>query len=326
MLADILTTPLIFIGGKGGVGKTTHAASLAASFAARGERTLIVSTDPAHSLGDVLNLPLAATPTEAAPNLTAIELNPQAIINEHFAQIEHTIQGCANPDMMPALRRHLDAAKTAPGAEEAAMMEAMCRYIVDAPENYDRLIFDTAPTGHTLRLLELPQMMRVWTEGLLAQQQKQQRLHAAADALYEKTGKPNPKTGKTIRWQQAIDVLEQRGRLFHRAGHLLSDAAHTAIVPVMTAENLPLAETKRTVAQLKQFKLPCRQLIVNQLLPEAEADNVFWQQRYARQTAILADIRASFPKQQQFAYCLQSADIRGIPALLAFAETAMTQP
>lgn len=325
MLATALSHyPLIFVGGKGGVGKTTHAAALAASLADSGHSTLIVSTDPAHSLGDVLNVRLSHRPTQLTATLTAIELNPQTIIDAHFAQIENTIMGYSPPDRLPAIKKHLDAAKFAPGAEEAAMLEAICQQILNAPkQGYQHLIFDTAPTGHTLRLLELPQMMRVWTEGLLAQQYKQRQLGDAANALYAQTERENPNQagGKYARWQQAIEVLEKRANLFHQAGHKLTNPNHTTIVPVMTAENLPLAETRRLLAQLKQFHLPCKHLIINQLIPQAQADNPFWQQRYARQTEILQTIATEFTTQTHHHYPLQASDIRGIAALMAFGNT-----
>ena len=171
LIEQLAAQPIIFVGGKGGVGKTTTAAALASYYASQQKKTLIVSTDPAHSLGDVLNIRLSNEKTAVTPYLDAIELNPDIIVDAHFAQVERTISAYANPDMMPKIREHLRLSKSAPGAQEAAMLESMCQHLVSAADaNYEHIIFDTAPTGHTLRLLVLPEMMGAWTDGLLAQQ------------------------------------------------------------------------------------------------------------------------------------------------------------
>ena len=95
--------------------------------------------------------------------------------------------------MLPRLREHLEAAKSSPGAEEAAMLEAICRHVVEQrQQGFQHLVFDTAPTGHTLRLLELPKMMGAWTEGLLAQQGQQQKLREAALPFWQKSGQRHP--------------------------------------------------------------------------------------------------------------------------------------
>lgn len=326
VLQALRDRPLIFVGGKGGVGKTTHAASLACRLAAAGSKVLLVSTDPAHSLGDVLDTPLADTPKALSEHLHALELDPAAMVEQHFAQVLDTIAGYAKPEMLPRLKQHLEAAKAAPGAEEAAMLEAICRYIVDGQRlGFEQIVFDTAPTGHTLRLLELPQMMAAWTEGLLAQQGRQHDLQQAALPFWQKSGKENTllSEGRQQRWQQALDVLKARQQLFHDAGHLLASPEHTSIVLVMIPEMLPLAETRRAVAQLAHFHLPCRHLIVNQIMPGG--DNAFWQERRARQQSILAEIAAAFPGQQLHPYALQASDIRGMDALRRFGETAYLQ-
>lgn len=321
LLQALADKPLIFVGGKGGVGKTTHAASLACRLAALGRKVLVISTDPAHSLGDVLAVPLEGTPRLLTANLSALELNPQQMIDQHFAQVEKTIAAFARPEMLPKLRQHLEAAKASPGAEEAAMLEAICHHVVGhRAQGFDHLVFDTAPTGHTLRLLELPQMMSAWTEGLLAQQGRQQHLREAALPFWQKSQSKHPIMDemKHQRWQQALDVLERRQKLFADAGCLLTDAAHTRIVLVMTSEMLPLAETRRAVEQLRRFHLPCEQLIINQVIPDLPDDNPFWQQRQARQQGIIERIQVDLGALRQFYYALQSADIRGIEALTRF--------
>ena len=322
LVEQLATQPIIFIGGKGGVGKTTTAAALASYYANQGKKTLIVSTDPAHSLGDVLNVPLKNQKTAVTSYLDAIELNPDIIVDEHFAQVERTITSYANPDMMPKIREHLRLSKSAPGAQEAAMLESMCQHLVAAADaGYEHVIFDTAPTGHTLRLLVLPEMMGAWTDGLLAQQRRQAKLRSVANHLgshephNNKNDLANPfAEKKSDRWEQAVSVLEKRKQLFRQAGLLLHDRTQTAIVLVMTADVLPLAETKRAIEQLEDSKLMPAAIVINQLIAPIQSDT-FWRHRAERQQQLMQDIEQSFPKYPLYPIYLQQTDVRGTVAL-----------
>ncbi len=325
LVNQLSTQPIIFVGGKGGVGKTTTAAALACQFATQQKKTLIISTDPAHSLGDVLNIRLNNEKTVITPYLDAIELNPDAIVDAHFAQVERTIMAYANPDMMPKIRKHLQLSKSAPGAQEAAMLESMCQHLVtSADAGYEHVIFDTAPTGHTLRLLVLPEMMGAWTDGLLAQQRRQAKLRSVATHLDGDKDKAmtnkdvaNPfAKNKPDRWEQAVSVLEKRKELFRQAGVLLHDRVQTAIVLVMTADVLPLAETKRAIEQLEAAKLTPAAIIVNQLITPMQTDK-FWQQRADRQQQLMSAIEKNFKHYPLYPIYLQQTDIRGTDALSA---------
>ena len=322
LVTQFINQLIIFVGGKGGVGKTTTAAALASRLAAMQKKTLIVSTDPAHSLGDVLNTRLNHKKTAITPYLDATELNPDVIVDAHFAQVERTITAYANPDMMPKIREHLQLSKSAPGAAEAAMLESMCQHLVSATQmGYEHIIFDTAPTGHTLRLLVLPEMMGAWTDGLLAQQRRQAKLRSVADNLdarqkhQKNQDVANPfAKAKPDRWAQAVSVLENRKALFKQAGELLHDRTQTAIVLVMTADVLPLAETRRTVEQLESAKLTPAAIVVNQLIHPAQTDP-FWQQRAQRQHALMTDIEKQFRRYPLYSIYLQPSDVRGHQAL-----------
>lgn len=332
LVEQLKAQPIIFIGGKGGVGKTTTAAALASYYASQQQKTLIVSTDPAHSLGDVLNTQLNNARTAISPYLDAIELNPDVIVDEHFAQVERTIKSYANPDMMPKIREHLRLSKSAPGAQEAAMLESMCQHLVEAADaGYEHIIFDTAPTGHTLRLLVLPEMMGAWTDGLLAQQRRQAKLRSVATHLDSHNQKNNQKehhtasaqkndvanpfaAKKSDRWEQAVSVLEKRKELFRQAGQLLHDRTQTAIVLVMTADVLPLAETTRAIEQLEDSKLTPAAIVVNQLISPTQSDE-FWRRRAERQQRLMQDIEKNFSKYPLYPIYLQQTDVRGTEAL-----------
>ncbi|WP_367107432.1 ArsA family ATPase [uncultured Psychrobacter sp.] len=323
LVTQLASQPIIFVGGKGGVGKTTTAAALASRFAGENKKTLIISTDPAHSLGDVLNVRLSNERTAITPYLDALELNPDIIVDAHFVQVERTISAYANPDMMPKIREHLRLSKSAPGAQEAAMLESMCQHLVSAADaGYEHIIFDTAPTGHTLRLLVLPEMMGAWTDGLLAQQRRQAKLRSVATRLdsskegaSSKDNVANPfAKHKPDRWEQAVSVLEKRKQLFRQAGELMHDREQTAIILVMTADILPMAETRRAIEQLEASDLTPAAIIVNQLITPTQTDT-FWQQRADRQQQLMRDIEQNFKKYPVYPIYLQQTDVRGVEAL-----------
>ena len=164
---DVLTKNIIFVGGKGGVGKSTTAAAIALQSAEQGFKTLLISTDPAHNVGDIFNTKIGGKTKEIADNLYALEIDPEIETDNYIKSVKENIRGVVHSGMMEEVHRQLDTAKASPGADEAALFDKLISIILEERANFDKLVFDTAPTGHTIRLLSLPELMGVWIKGLL---------------------------------------------------------------------------------------------------------------------------------------------------------------
>lgn len=315
-MEKIVKTPIIFVGGKGGVGKTTISASIATKLANLKRKTLIVSTDPAHSLGDALNLKLSAKKKSITPYLDAIELDSELITNEHFKGIESALRGYANPEMFPKIKEHLELAKDSPGAQEAAILESICEIICNKDE-YDHIVFDTAPTGHTIRLLSLPTIMSAWTNGLMKHQKDQEKLKDAAEVFWskKKDSKFNPfKPSRQGRWEKAVARLEARKELFLRSSKILTNQDESSIFLVMIPQMLPLEETKRAVKSLAKYSIKCSGIFVNQIIPK-EQESDFWKTQVLKQEEILNEIEHSLKNEKKFYIYLSPRDLRGVDEL-----------
>ncbi|MFX0072617.1 MAG: ArsA family ATPase [Candidatus Hermodarchaeota archaeon] len=169
----LLNLKMVMFGGKGGVGKTTCAASSAIWAAEHGRNTLIISTDPAHSLGDSLGVELPPgepTPIDGIQNLTALEINPKANMAElQGLTAMNPMEDMGLGGMMEGFGME-DVADMAsmnpPGIDEALAFGKVLEFI-ETDHDYDLIVFDTAPTGHTLRFLSLPETLSGWIGKLL---------------------------------------------------------------------------------------------------------------------------------------------------------------
>jgi arsenite-transporting ATPase len=277
---------LAFFGGKGGVGKTTLAAAFATSLAGRGEKTLLVSTDPAHSTSDVLGAKLSGEPAELEENLWGVEIDAAADAAAYVERVKEDAKGSVSPEVMPAVRQHLELAKSSPGTEESALFDRFVDLIALSPGEYDRIVFDTAPTGHTLRLLTLPALLTAWVEGMVRQREK---VAGMERMLRNLAGKEGPE-GDPI-----LDRLRDRRERFHHARHrLLEDTMfYLALIP----ERLPIEETARALEVLEQGRVRVAALIVNRVLPEV-VEGEFMRARLQQQSEYLAEIEERFSNRQ----------------------------
>jgi arsenite/tail-anchored protein-transporting ATPase len=280
-----LTTarPLVFFSGKGGVGKTTMAAAAALLYAGQGARTLLVSTDPAHSTADILGVPLGPEPRDVGDGLQAAEIDAERAAIEHVEQIKEDVASSVDRELLPAVHRHLDLARASPGTVESALFDRLVGFMERAPGEFDRVVFDTAPTGHTLRLLALPALLSAWVEGLARQREQVAGTERMLRNLAGSGGDPAA--------DPLLERLHARRARFGRAGERLREESSFWLV--LTAERLPIEETARAEGVLRDGGLHVAGLVVNRLVP-ADADGAYMAARRRQQEAYLDEAAARF--------------------------------
>ncbi len=193
---QLLSLKMIMFGGKGGVGKTSCAASSAIWAAEHGRNTLIISTDPAHSLGDSLGVELSPgvpTPIEGIENLTALEINPKVDMSEYKELTNvNPMEEMGMSGLMDNIPIFGDmeelASMTPPGIDEALAFGKILEF-VETEHDYDLIVFDTAPTGHTLRFLSLPETLSGWIGKLLKMRVKIGNMFGAVKRLFTREEK-----------------------------------------------------------------------------------------------------------------------------------------
>jgi arsenite-transporting ATPase len=241
-------TRLIFFGGKGGVGKTTTAAAAAVSIAGRGGRVLLLSTDPAHSLGDVLRIPVGDQEREVEPGLWARELDGAHALEQrrarHRSAVEElfaTLRGGSRFDApydRAVMEDLIDLAP--PGLDELFALLA----VIEALQRYDIVVVDTAPTGHALRLLELVGTAREWVQALLQILLKYRRVTGLGEVARD---------------------LTETARDLRRFQEILADGSRARFIAVTRPAALPRLETGRLLAGLRRLRLSAPTVLVNAL-------------------------------------------------------------
>ncbi len=282
-------TKYLFFGGKGGVGKTTMSTATAVWFADHGYRTTIVSTDPTVSLSTMFGQEIrgdARIPIRHVPNLCGLNINPQdakGVFQTRFNDLMGKIPGMLGSDVI-----------STPCAEEMATFDQFVGFL-ETPDS-DVIVFDTAPTGKTLRELAMP---FDWA-GFLEKQIQEGKEIASLMNMDE----------------SSLDALKQDKRRYELAMQVMKDKSTTVFTLVLLPERLPIEETQSAMTGLGKLNIAVQALIVNQsILPEVIEGNRFLSARANLQARYQAEIEIRFPELSRFQVPLFDHDTSALPAL-----------
>jgi arsenite-transporting ATPase len=278
----------LFFTGKGGVGKTSIACATAIQLAEAGKKVLLVSTDPASNIGQVfgINIGNNITAVPAVPRLAALEIDPQAAAEQYRDRIVGPVRGILPEAVVKGIEEQLSGACTT----EIAAFDEFTSLLIDSPltVGYDHIIFDTAPTGHTIRLLQLP---GAWS-GFLEEGK------GDASCL-------GPLAG-----------LEKQCEQYKAAVDALADGERTRLILVARAQQSTLREVARTHEELAGIGLKQQYLVINGILPKFEAENdALSAAIYKREEAALHAIPEVLKSLPQDEIVLKPFDLVGLDAL-----------
>lgn len=294
--------------GKGGVGKTTSAAATAALAAANGLRTLVLSTDPAHSLGDALAVKLGGEPTEIAPLLFGQQVDAQQRFEESWTEISGYLSKLLDASGVDPLEAEEMA--VLPGAEEIlALLEVRSQA---TSGNFDLVVVDCAPTAETLRLLALPEALSWYMERVFPMERRLVRVMRPVLTRVS-GGMPMPK-------DNVFSAIERLHDDLREVRALLIDANTTAVRLVLTPEAVVVAEARRTLTSLSLYGYRVDAVIANRLMPTGGDDP--WRQSWvAAQAVQMERVDESFAPLPIFIGPYQPSEPVGIEALLEHAKT-----
>jgi arsenite/tail-anchored protein-transporting ATPase len=302
-------TTFVFIGGKGGVGKTTVSAATALWFARHGKKTLIISTDPAHSLSDSFERNIGYNPTPLAENLEALEIDPDMAMQEYQAKMKE--QQSLNPGMdMGMIQDQMDMASMSPGIDEAAAFDKFLQYMTT--DEYDIVIFDTAPTGHTLRLLSFPEMMDSWVGKMI-------KIRRQVGSMAKAFKNIMPFMGDEEEEDKAMEDMEETKKQIREARSIMADPERTSFKTVVIPEEMSIYESERAMEALHKNNMYTDGIIVNQIQPE-EADCDFCKARRSIQEKRLEMIKQKFGDQVIAEIPLLNHEVKGMDELKQIGE------
>ena len=300
---------LILFGGKGGVGKTTCATSTGLYLAKEGFKTLVISTDPAHSVSDSLGQKIgdeihpvrygkSSNGVKEVNNLSVLEINAQKALSQFKVKYESQIKKIFDTSTYLD-QEDIDSifSLPIPGIDEVMGFKTIVDLIDEA--KFDKYIVDTAPTGHALRLLTLPELLDEWIKVLGKMRWKYRYM------VESFSGKYNPDEGD--------DFLVEMKKTVKKIENLLKDKNKCEFIAVTIPEDMAILETERLINNLNIYGIKVKQLIVNNVLESKDCQ--FCRERSNAQEEYIKQIRRKFSGLKTTIMPLQPREVKGIEAL-----------
>jgi len=307
-LAENSRLKYIFLGGKGGVGKTVLAGTAALWTAGQGKKTLLASTNPVHSLSSMLgqNVFGKPTPVEGVPNLMAYEIDTHDTIEKSKKEIREKIEWFLKyAEIKTKAEEFVESATMNPAFEESAMFENMIDLMFD--DKYEAYVFDTAPTANARRLLGMSSVYSMWVNKMV---QSREEASSLKDLLsYSKKKKEK---------DPLMDYLLRLRERMARAKTLLTDDQLTSFFFVALPEALPIAVITRFINWFHEFGIPVGGVIVNMVIDKSSVKPEspdFVKNRVAMQDEHMETIWKEFDGQVRAILPLYETEIRGVPML-----------
>ncbi len=274
-----MKTRIILFTGKGGVGKTTISAATALRAAELGYNTLIMSTDPAHSLADALDTELGPEPTNIAPNLYAQELDVYYSIKKYWSNMRELIMSVIKWQGVD--RVIAEEMAVLPGMEETSAF--MWLDLLYHQGEYDLIIVDSAPTGETLKHLTLPQVSQWWVT----------RTNLPLGNIARKSLGSIVQVATGVKVEKGLEELKKFYEKLQSAQKIMSDPKICTIRVVMNPERMVIQEALRAYTYLQLYGYPVDAAIVNRILPQDTSDSTFREYIEAQRT-YLDEIETQF--------------------------------
>ena len=270
-------TKAIFFTGKGGVGKTTISCISALYISEKGYKTLLVTTDPAAHIGEVLDIKVGSEPVKITENLYAVMVDQEEAFRQYKERTLNEAKGKYSEEMLTAMEEELNS----PCTEEMAAFDRFIQFIEG--REYDAVVFDTAPTGHTLRLLDLPFDYAKQVEMMVG-------------------------------CAESSDIKEAAENRFKTIIDTLRDKRHTVFSIVLYPESTPILESYRAMLDLKEAGIETQLVIANMVLPEEVCRNDFFRNRRKMQIRYLKEIKVRF-NLPMLQFPMLQEEIKGIAQL-----------
>ncbi|KAL8284171.1 hypothetical protein RQP46_004920 [Phenoliferia psychrophenolica] len=297
----------IFVGGKGGVGKTTTSCSLAIQLAKHRESVLLISTDPAHNLSDAFSQKFGrdATPVNGFTNLSAMEIDPSSSMQDMMDTAD------ADSGMGGMMQ---DLAFAIPGIDEAMGFAEVMKHVKSM--QFSVIVFDTAPTGHTLRFLSFPSVL----EKALS------KLSTLSGRFGPMLNQMSSMMGAGVNTSEMFEKLESMRTVVTEVNTQFKNPDLTTFIPVMISEFLSLYETERLIQELTTYEIDVHAICVNQLLyPDTGTNCKHCRVRWRQQQKYLKEAYELYGEDFHIVKMpLLSEEVRGTEGLKKFSEMLLT--